>query len=147
MFSAMGITTLNSIQDLGLSSWLLFFPFIARWIESLLVFTAYNTIVSCDFHGTLPCCKMSKNQYEIIWYKEICHVVDFLMTSTLSFSDVWVKICFLKSIDIFCSSCHSNFECCQGAVNHFQLTKNDRSVGHHSEKPIQTLLKAELKEV
>ena len=53
MFSATGITmsTLNLIQDLGLSSWLLFFALIARWIESLLVFTAYNMIVSCDFHG------------------------------------------------------------------------------------------------
>ena len=44
MFSTTGITmsSLNLIQDLGLSSWLLFFPFIARWIESL-------WYVSCDF--------------------------------------------------------------------------------------------------
>ena len=50
-FSATGITisTLNLIQDLGLSSWLLIVLVDARWKESRFVFTAYNMIVSCDF--------------------------------------------------------------------------------------------------
>ena len=48
------ISTLNLIQDLGLSSWLLIVFVDARWIETRFDFTAYNMIVSCDFHGTQP---------------------------------------------------------------------------------------------
>ena len=42
------MSALNLFQDLGL---LIVFVD-ARWIELRFVFTAYNMIVSCDFHGT-----------------------------------------------------------------------------------------------
>ena len=44
------MSTLNLIQALGL---LIVFVD-ARWIETRFAFTAYNVIVSCDFHGTTP---------------------------------------------------------------------------------------------
>ena len=42
------MSTSNLIQDLGL----LIVSVDARWIETRFVFTAYNMIVSCDFHGS-----------------------------------------------------------------------------------------------
>ena len=52
MFSKHGnitMSALNFIQDLGLV--IVFVD--AQWIETRFVFTAYNMIVSCDFHGII----------------------------------------------------------------------------------------------
>ena len=67
IFESSKISTLNLIQDLGLSSWFFFFALIARWIESLFALTGRNMISACDFHGIYIIIRLNRNYPILAW--------------------------------------------------------------------------------